>query len=422
MTATVERSRDVITVDAAEAQMAAAAAAERERELVRTRRHLAKARRRAVRRRRRAIRWSNRRAALRLVGPLVLITGCAVLGQVLWNLATLAPMDWAFALRLALSIVVAAAAESTALNVQWHAHDAEINSRHTSAVRLTRICYGIAALVAGVNYSHFAGPDLRPTPAAVVFALFSLASPFLWGLHTRRIRDIRRAAEGAVVDLGGASFLPARWRMYPIRTFCAWRWSIDKGVTDPTAAWVGYHAARDARRTDQAARRAARRAARPHLARRLAEAVIARIEPAAPAPATDGCLSSRPASRENPDDQASAPSKSVVPAAVKLLAAGADTARVVHVPVGTTGRTVAPAAKPPPRPQVDDRTPGRPPAASDDELVHRALGATPPGAAVTKSRFREITRTGGERWERLYDRYLTEHAQHRPSTAAEETP
>lgn len=362
-----------------------------------------KDRRRRVRRRLRAARWARRRDAARIVGPLVLITGCAVLGQVLWSLDHIAPVAWIFALRLVLAVSVAAATEAMALTVQWHAHDAEINDRHATAVRLTRISYGIAALVAAVNYSHFADDGIRPTPAAVVFALFSLASPFLWGLHTRRIRDIRRAEEGTVVDLGGAVFLPVRWRIYPVRTFAAWRWSIDRGITDPRRAWVGYH-------DERAQRRAAHRAARPRTGRRLAEAVITRIERPAPAPTAPA----KPASSPLDDRETTAPKPParVAPAAVTAPAARADT----HP---------APRPRPRHRPAATDdadRTPGRPPAVSDDELIERAREAD--DGQMTKSRFRDITRTGGDRWDRLWERYQRENATTTPdsTTNTEETP
>jgi hypothetical protein len=286
----------------------------------------------ARRARRRALVWSalcTAGRAARPVAPLMLVTGFAAIGQVLWSLDHVAPPDWAWPARLTLALGAAAAVESIALNVQWHAHDAQVNGRHTSAVRLRRASYGIAALVAGINYSHFAAPGLQPTPAAVMFALFSLSSPWLWGLHTRRVREIRLAESGAIVDVGGAVFLPNRWRIYPLRTFGAWRWSIDHGVTDPRDAWVGYHAAR---------------AERPRLFSRLLCALIVRVEgrppaptvnrpPTAPAPVTPSPVDDTAVAPLQPAD----PTKSVALATATAPAVKADTNR----PVGRRARKTA---------------------------------------------------------------------------------
>jgi hypothetical protein len=290
----------------------------------------------ARRARHRALVWTalcTAGRAARPVAPLMLVTGFAAIGQVLWSLDHVAPPDWAWPARLALALGAATAVESIALNVQWHAHDAQVNGRHTSAVRLRRASYGIAALVAGINYSHFAAPGLQPTPAAVMFALFSLSSPWLWGLHTRRVREIRLAESGAIVDVGGAVFLSNRWRIYPLRTFGAWRWSIDHCVTDPRSAWVGYHAAR-----------AQHRAERPRLFFRLLCALIVRVEgrraaptvnrpPAAPAPPAPSPVDDAAASPLRPI----APTKRVALATATAPAVKADTNR----PVGRRARKTA---------------------------------------------------------------------------------
>lgn len=177
--------------------------------------------------------------AARPVIPQTLVTSFAGIGQVLWALDQVAPPAWVWPARLALAIGAAAAVEVIALDVQWHGHDAYLRDQHATAARLRRASYLIATVVAGVNYSHFCAAGGGPTPAAVMFALFSLVSPWLWGLHTRRVHEIRIAESGGVVDVTGAAFAPIRWRLYPIQTWKALRWSVAHYVSDPRAAWEG---------------------------------------------------------------------------------------------------------------------------------------------------------------------------------------
>ncbi len=227
-------------------------------------RHDRGAQRRGWRRARRA-RWAAGSGMvarrLRPVLPISLVTGLAMYGQIGYAVAEIAPVSWPLAVRLLLAVALAVAVESIALTVQWHAHDALLGGHTLTAARQRRVSYLLAAGVAGINYSHFAGPGWAPTPAAVCFALFSASGPWLWGLHTRRAQRVQLSREGQL-DTGGAVFRAERYRWFPIRTLLALRWSIDHGVTDPAAAWAGYHVERGAARTTRAAARTARRTAR----------------------------------------------------------------------------------------------------------------------------------------------------------------
>jgi hypothetical protein len=182
--------------------------------------------------------------------PLLIVNGAAVYGQIAYAYAKIAPPDWATGYRLALSVLFAAAVESIAVYVGWHAHDALLQRAHATAARLRRASYLIAVAVAGINYAHFAGPRMVPTAAAVAFGLLSFLSPWLWGLHTRRTQHVQLLAEdAALIDDGGAEFSAERRRAFPIRSFMARRWSIDHNIRDPRAAWDGYNTARQARLT-----------------------------------------------------------------------------------------------------------------------------------------------------------------------------
>jgi hypothetical protein len=202
---------------------------------------------RAERRQRRAAARRRVLARVRLLVPLLIVNAAAVYGQIAYAYAAIAPAEWRMPARVALSVLFAAAVESIAVYVGWHAHDALLSKATATAARLRRASYAIAATVAGINYAHFAGTGMAPTAAAVAFGLLSLLSPWLWGLHTRRIQHVQLVDEGAV-DGSGATFSAERVRAFPIRAWAARRWSIDHNVTDPAAAWAGYNTERAARR------------------------------------------------------------------------------------------------------------------------------------------------------------------------------
>ena len=192
-----------------------------------------------------------RSGSWRLVAPLVLVTGFAMYGQIGYGYDHYSADDTPFLLRLVVAAGAAVAVESIALYVQWHAHDALLLGASSTAARLRRASYLIALAVAGVNYAHFAGPGLTPTAGALVFALFSAAGPWLWGLHTRRAQRIQLLREGHV-DSAGATFSAERWRAFPLRTWQARRFSIDFGINDPREAWERYRDVVEERRSEVA--------------------------------------------------------------------------------------------------------------------------------------------------------------------------
>jgi hypothetical protein len=78
----------------------------------------------------------------------------------------------------------------------------------------------------------------RWTLAAVAFGLMSAASPWLWGIHTRRVsRDVLMAdgqVEGHALRLGAT-----RWVWHPYRSARVMRHATWVGETKPTAA-IGF--------------------------------------------------------------------------------------------------------------------------------------------------------------------------------------
>ncbi|MEV4767822.1 hypothetical protein [Micromonospora humida] len=203
-------------------------------------------------------------AKLRPVLPLLLINGGAAYAQAAYAFEEIAPAEWNTPSKLAFAVAFAVALESIAVYVQWHAHDALMLKAHGTATSLRRASWGVAGLVAAINYAHFAGPGGAPTAAAVAFALLSLLSPWLWGLHTRRAQHVQLLAEDAsLIDESGVEFSPQRRRAFPIRAWQAKRWSIDHYETDPRRAWEGYNADRLTRRAEREERKRRAAAARP---------------------------------------------------------------------------------------------------------------------------------------------------------------
>jgi hypothetical protein len=176
-----------------------------------------------------------------LAAPLLLVTTFAIYGQVVTGLENYTSITDPWYIRWGVAVGAAAAIESIALFVAWHAHDALLLKASATAARLRRASYLIAAAVATINYWHFAD-NWQPTAAAVVFAVFSASGPWLWGLHTRRVQHLQLLREGQV-DAAGAVFSAERWRAFPVRTWRARRFSIDYSITDPRVAWEHYRTA-----------------------------------------------------------------------------------------------------------------------------------------------------------------------------------
>ncbi|MFI1195525.1 hypothetical protein ACH4T9_20020 [Micromonospora sp. NPDC020750] len=221
-----------------------AARQQAEREQARAERQRRKQRAKARARRLRQLRrWA---ATGRTIAPLLMANTATVGGQAVYAYAQTAE-TWPVAVRVACAVVYALAAETIALYVGWHAHDALLQGAHATAGRLRRASYVIAGVFAALNYSHFAAPQLAPTAFAVALGTLSLLSPWLWGLHTRRQQNVRLLAEG-LVDEGGTTFSAERRRAFPIRSWAARRWSIEHNVRDPKRAWAGYNSERAARR------------------------------------------------------------------------------------------------------------------------------------------------------------------------------
>jgi hypothetical protein len=158
--------------------------------------------------------------------PVVLVNAVAFAGQ----LAFLRDhLPWP----LAGQLMMAAALESVAVYLAYHAHVAAL--ANDSALRLRLAAYGFALVIATMNYSHYAGPGWRPTFAAVAVALCSAASPWLWGVHSRRASRDQLLAAG-LVEPHALRLGATRWLWHPLRSARVMFHATWAGLTDPREA------------------------------------------------------------------------------------------------------------------------------------------------------------------------------------------
>jgi hypothetical protein len=176
-------------------------------------------------------RWGRLAVA---VVPVVLVNAVAFAGQLAFLRAHL---PWP----LAGQLIMAAALESVAVYLAFHAHVAAL--ANDSALRLRLASYGFAAVIGVMNYSHYAAPRWRPTFAAVAVGLMSAASPWLWAVHSRRASRDQLLAAG-LVEPHALRLGATRWLWHPVRSARVMYHATWAGVTDPREAIAGQDARR----------------------------------------------------------------------------------------------------------------------------------------------------------------------------------
>lgn len=164
--------------------------------------------------------------------PLVLVNAVAFTGQ----LAFLRDhLPWT----LAGQVAVALALESVAVFLAFHAHVATL--ANDSALRLRLAAYGLALVIAAMNYSHYAH-HWRPTFPAAAVGLMSAISPWLWSVHTRRASRDRLLAAG-LVEPHALRLGSTRWLWHPRRSARVMFYATWHGITDPVDALAASAAA-----------------------------------------------------------------------------------------------------------------------------------------------------------------------------------
>ncbi|WP_433355679.1 hypothetical protein ACQP25_17400 [Microtetraspora malaysiensis] len=176
----------------------------------------------SARRREQRERWKERtRAAGRLA--VMSVTNLGV------NLVAVAGQAMSFVQRgwpTPAAAVAAGIIESVAVYVSWHAHVALREG--DAAWRLRMTSYAIGAAAGYLSYTHV--PDYPE-----LFAACSLASPWLWSMHSRHLhrQDLR---EQQLIDPRAPKFSALRWLLHCRETFAAFRWAVGEGVQAPQTA------------------------------------------------------------------------------------------------------------------------------------------------------------------------------------------
>jgi hypothetical protein len=136
-----------------------------------------------------------------------------------------------------LAVLGAAIVESVAVYVSWHAHVALREGDSAWRTRMTSYLIG-----AGAGYLNYTHVPLVPE----LFAACSLASPWLWSMHSRHLhrKDLR---DKGLIDPRAPKFSPLRWLLHLPETFSAFRWAVGEGEQSPA---VAVQVVRQARRVD----------------------------------------------------------------------------------------------------------------------------------------------------------------------------
>jgi len=180
--------------------------------------------------RRRLAEVASRGGTWAMVVPVVLVNTFAGIGQTLWAMDHISPALGVPAVLTAVGF--AATLESIAVYLAYQAHRALMAG--DAALRLRVASYAAAGTVGALNYSHWSA-DWQPTAVAITYTGFSVISPWLWSIQSRSMHRAELRAED-LIDPRTVRFSMARWTLYPVRTFTAFRAAVWAGVVDPAVA------------------------------------------------------------------------------------------------------------------------------------------------------------------------------------------
>lgn len=182
--------------------------------------------------------------SLAFMVPLILVNLGALVGQTLWAYDQLANPDRPWTLwgwvAAAISLVFGIALESISMYLSLQAHAALMADQASGGLRIA--AYGVGAVMAGLNYSHFDSIDAPEL--GIVCGLFSLASPWLWALDSKAAARAQLAARG-IVDPRGVKLSTNRKLWHPLRSLGVVRHAAWAGETNPELAVSGWEQSRE---------------------------------------------------------------------------------------------------------------------------------------------------------------------------------
>lgn len=155
-------------------------------------------------------------------------------------------------------VMLAATLESVALFLAHESHEAMKAGDSSFALRMSS--YVFALIIAGLNYSHYAGPGFRPSFLGVATGIMSASSPWLWGIYSRRIGREMLIARG-LIEPRAVKFSRIRWILWFSQTFGAFRLAAWTGTQDPVIAIRDWETLCEAKRIAREAEEEAEREA-----------------------------------------------------------------------------------------------------------------------------------------------------------------
>lgn len=178
---------------------------------------------------------------LPLLLPLVLVNAAAVWGQAGWAYERVTPrLVTEITARIVLSLLFALSIESIGVYLSWEAHMARMNNE--AAGLLQAGAYAVGGLAGWLNFDHWHVPG-GDNSAAIVFALLSAISPWLWAVWSRA-RNRARLAELGMTDPRGVKLSTSRKFWHPILSLRVVRWAAWSGEVSPTRAVAGWEHSR----------------------------------------------------------------------------------------------------------------------------------------------------------------------------------
>jgi hypothetical protein len=187
-------------------------------------------------------RQSDSRALSRVafIAPLVAVNLGGLVGQSMWSYGELSRhlIQGQRALAIACAILISVALESIAVYLALQAHRALMAGQASGGLRIAS--YAVAGVAASLNYTHFAHSSIA---LGVMFALSSLASPWLWAIDSRSAHRAQLAAQG-IVDPRGVKLSTARKMWHPILSLRVLRWAAWAGESHPDRAVSGWQSER----------------------------------------------------------------------------------------------------------------------------------------------------------------------------------
>lgn len=159
-------------------------------------------------------------------GPLVIISGLAIVGQY-GKFSQIMTGYFGPVLGASVSVLCAVALEMIALFLGLHALKAL--RRKDSAAGLLIGATVVAGIVAWMNYTYFTGT------VGITFALFSFVAPFMWRIKIRSDHRNELYANGEI-DTRGLKIERVRWIMHPIKSFKVYRHAAWTGQRDVALA------------------------------------------------------------------------------------------------------------------------------------------------------------------------------------------